>query len=132
MTPEPVIVKPDISVAEALARLREPDITAAISAQIFVVQPPTQTPTGAFLGTVDIRRLLREPPSTLVGRLIDPNERDFVLPNMPEVSVAKRLASRNTLAIAVCDEGGRLLGAITVDDMLDHLLPEDWRMGARQ
>ena len=46
---------------------------------------------------------------------------------MPEREVAERLASYNMLAVGVCDANGRLLGAITVDDVLDNALPADWR-----
>ncbi len=31
------------------------------------------------------------------------------------------------LAVGVCDANGRLLGAVTVDDVLDNALPADWR-----
>ena len=46
---------------------------------------------------------------------------------MTEREVAERLASYNLLAVAVCDQNNRLLGAITVDDVLDKALPADWR-----
>jgi CBS domain-containing protein len=45
--------------------------------------------------------------------------------------VAERLASYNMLAVGVCDEVGRLLGAITVDDVLDRTLPTGWRQRRR-
>jgi Mg/Co/Ni transporter MgtE len=31
------------------------------------------------------------------------------------------------LSLPVIDANDRLLGAVTVDDVLDHLLPENWR-----
>ena len=67
MTSEPVILLPDATVAEALALVRNPDLSPALAAQVFVVRPPQATPTGRFLGTAHMQRLLREPPSALVS-----------------------------------------------------------------
>ena len=50
---------------------------------------------------------------------------------MPETAVAERLAEYNLLAIPVCDARGRLLGAVTVDDVLDRTLPVGWRSRRR-
>ena len=71
MTSEPVILSPDATVAEALARVRDPEISPALAAQVYVCRPPTETPTGKYLGIAHIQRLLREPPSALVSGIVD-------------------------------------------------------------
>jgi Mg/Co/Ni transporter MgtE len=126
MTSEPVILLPDATVAEALALVRNPELSPALAAQVFVVRPPQATPTGRFLGTAHLQRLLREPPSALVSGIC---ERDTVAlrPDTPIDGVTRHLATYNLVAAPVVDEGDRLLGAVSVDDVLDHLLPEDWR-----
>jgi Mg/Co/Ni transporter MgtE len=129
MTPEPVVLAPDTTVAEALARVRDPDLTPALASLSFVVRPPTSTPTGRYLGCVHLQRLLREPPAALVSGLLDSD-----LPNLsPDTSLAavtRYFAAYNLVCGPVVDEENHLLGAVTVDDVLDHLLPHDWRISA--
>jgi CBS domain-containing protein/flagellar motility protein MotE (MotC chaperone) len=126
MTSEPIIVLPDATVAEALALIRNPDVTPALASQVFVVRPPQATPTGRFIGTAHIQRLLREPPSALVSGIIE-KDTDSLSPYTPIADITKHLATYNLVAAPVLDDAGRLLGAVSVDDVLDHLLPEDWR-----
>jgi CBS domain-containing protein len=126
MTSHPLVVAPDMPVAEVLARIRDPEMPVTTAAQIYVCEPPTITPTGRYLGTVGFQRLLRQPPADTVGDCVEAT--GFVRPEMPERDLAARMAAYNLVSVAVCDENGRLLGAVTVDDVLDHLLPPGWRM----
>ncbi|MEU9854818.1 CBS domain-containing protein [Streptomyces sp. NPDC047974] len=126
MTTEPIVLRPDATVADALARVRQQDLSPALAAQVYVCRPPDETPTGKYLGTVHFQRLLRDPPFTLVSSLVDsdlpPLGPDTALP-----AVTSYFAAYNLVAAPVVDESGSLLGAVTVDDVLDHLLPDDWR-----
>ena len=126
MTSEPVILPPNATVAEALARIRAAELSPALAAQLYVVRPPYETPTGRYLGMAHFQRLLREPPGSLVGGIID-TETDPLQAEAPLAAVTRHLASYNLVAAPVVDSTGRLLGAVTVDDVLDHLLPADWR-----
>jgi CBS domain-containing protein len=126
MTSEPVILPPDATVAEALARVREPQLHPAVAAQVFVARAPTATPTGRYLGVVHFQRLLREPPAELVGGIVD-RDIDPLSPATPLAEITQRMATYNLVGLAVVDEMDRLVGAVTVDDVLDHLLPADWR-----
>jgi CBS domain-containing protein len=131
MTAEPVIMLPDATVAEALALVRNPELSPAIAAQVFVVRPPQATPTGRFLGTAHLQRLLREPPSALVSGLVE-KDTGSLRPDTPIEEVTRHLATYNLVAAPVVDEHDRLLGAVSVDDVLDHMLPEDWRDSVRE
>jgi CBS domain-containing protein len=126
MTSEPVIMLPDATVAEALARVRNPELSPAVAAQVYVVRPPQATPTGRFLGTAHLQRLLREPPSALVSGLCE-KDTGTLRPDTPLDEVTRHLATYNLVAAPVVDDHDRLLGAVSVDDVLDHLLPEGWR-----
>jgi flagellar motility protein MotE (MotC chaperone)/sporulation protein YlmC with PRC-barrel domain len=126
MTSEPVILGPDATVADALAHVRNPELTPAEAALVYVCRPPLETPTGKFLGVAHIQRLLREPPSTLVAGALD-DSMDPLRPGATIDEVAAHLATYNLVAAPVVDEDGRLAGAVTVDDLLDHMLPEGWR-----
>lgn len=128
MTSEPVVLPPNATVAEALAHIRQQDLPPAVAAQVYVTRPPTETPTGTYLGVSHFQRLLREPPSTLLGRVLDPSL-DPIRPDFTLRQVHAFLANYNLVAAPVVDELGRLVGAVTVDDVLDHLLPDDWREG---
>ena len=111
MTSEPVVLAPDTTVAEALARVRDPDLTPALASLVFVVRPPTATPTGRYLGCVHLQRLLREPPAALVSGIIDTD-----LPSLrPEDSLAavtRYFAAYNLVCGPVVDEENHLLGAV--------------------
>jgi Mg/Co/Ni transporter MgtE len=126
MTSEPVILGPGTTVAEALARIRHPDLHPSLAAQVYVVRPPFETPTGRYLGTAHFQRLLREPPSTLISACVD-TDIDPLAPEVPLPAVTRHLASYNLVAVPVVDSEQRLLGAVTVDDVLDHVLPANWR-----
>src|ERR1700689_4235216 len=102
-----------------------PQTPVMSAAQVYVGEPPMVTPTGRYLGSVGFQRLLRRAPSTMVGQCVETSA--FVRPELPERELAVRLAAYNLISVAVCDEAGRLVGAVTVDDVLDHLLPADWR-----
>ncbi|MBA3418142.1 MAG: CBS domain-containing protein [Geodermatophilaceae bacterium] len=126
MTSEPVILPPDATIAEALARVRAPELSAALATQVYVVRPPVATPTGTFLGLVHIQRLLREPPSSLVSGVID-DELDPLTTGASLPQLTRYFATYNLVAAPVVDADNHLVGAVTVDDLLDSLLPEDWR-----
>lgn len=126
MTTEPVILLPDTTIAEALARIREPELSPAHASMVYVCRPPVETPTGRFLGVIHFQALLREPPSSLVGAIVD-NDIDWPRPEASLSHVASLLAAYNMVALPVIDEDSHLLGAVTIDDVLDHVLPEGWR-----
>jgi CBS domain-containing protein len=126
MTPEPVVLTPDATVAEALARARDPELTPALATMVFVCRPPSATPTGRYLGCAHLQRLLREPPSDLVAGVLDA-ELVRLGPEASLAEVTRYFAAYDLVCAPVVDPEGHLLGAVSVDDLLDAALPDDWR-----
>ena len=105
---------------------RRSSLSPAIAAQVFVVRPPQATPSGRFLGTAHLQRLLREPPAALVSGVVE-NDPVPLRADATIEDITRHLATYNLVAAPVIDDHDRLLGAVSVDDVLDHLLPENWR-----
>ena len=127
MTTEPIILPPESTVATFLAQSRKAEVPPALAAVGFVCRPPLESPTGKFVGMIHFQRALRERPQRMVGSIVD-TDVDSVRPEDSIGTVTRLLATYNLTALPALDDAGRLLGAVSVDDVLDHLMPDDWRV----
>lgn len=121
MTPAPIVVGPGTTVAETLARMRILDSAPALSARVFVTEAPHDVPSGPFLGTVGFQRLLREPPDREVGELLAEHT-PTLRADAGEGAVIRLLARYDLLAMPVLDTDRRLVGVVTVDDVLARIV----------
>ena len=126
MSAEPVIVRPQTTVAEVIARLRAPELSPSLASMAFVTREPTEAPTGRFLGVAHLQALLRVQVSEIAGAVIDKTVEPLP-PDLDGTLVAQELVRYELMALPVCDPAGRLLGAVTIENVMDHLLPRGWR-----
>ncbi len=126
MTPDPIILSADATVAEGLALIRRHELAPALGAAVCITLPPFEPPTGRFIGIVHFQRMLRYPPHEKLGSILD-TQTEPVRADTPVAEVSRILASYNLVQVPVVDENGRLVGVVTVDDVIDRLLPDDWR-----
>jgi len=126
MTTEPVILSADATVAEGLALIRRSELAPALGAAVCVTLPPYEPPTGRFLGMVHFQRMLRYPPHERLGTILD-QSLEPVSADTSAAEVSRILASYDLVSVPVVDDGYRLVGVVTIDDILDYLLPDDWR-----
>ena len=126
MTTEPIICAADATVAEAMALIRRKEVSPVLAASVFVTLPPYEVETGRYLGVVHFQKMLRYPPHERLGSLLDTD----IEPINAETHISvihRTFANYNLVALPVVDEEQHLIGVVTVDDVLDHLVPEDWR-----
>jgi CBS domain-containing protein len=121
MNPDYVCVPESTTVTEVFARLRSNE---ALPETLSVVY--TMDAEHSVSGSVSIVKLLRSDPPTAVGELVTPDP--VVLPPDADIhEVVRKMTDYNLTAVPVVDDGKRMIGVITVDDVLELMLPEGWR-----
>jgi magnesium transporter len=123
MTTEFVSLPRDLTVGEALARLREMAETPNMIYYLYVVDGEGSW---QLVGVIALRSLILADPSAPLAEVMRA-EFQRAHPDDPAAEVAQKIAEYNLLALPVVDEAGDILGIITVDDAMEILLPKDWR-----
>ena len=123
MTTEFVTLPRELTVGEALARLREMAETPNMIYYLYVVEAENSW---RLLGVIALRSLILADPSVPLADVMRTGFQ-HASPQESANEVAQRMAEYNLLALPVVDESGDILGIITVDDAMEILLPKDWR-----
>ena len=118
MNLDAVSVRPDVTVEVVLRYLRMRGELPARTDRLFVVNRYDQ-----YLGGIDIARLLTEDLDKTVGELMD-SQVEGIAPQMPAGEVAKLFEDRDLVSAAVVSPDGKLLGRITIDDVVDVIREE--------
>ncbi len=113
---------PGLTAGQALDAIRD---AASLQIEVSVIFHVV-TADGLLQGVATVIDLLRADPGSSVDSIID---RDFVhvAPTADVVDIAVLMADFNLLSVPVLDDAGHILGVITVDDILDATIPEEWR-----
>lgn len=123
MTTEFVTLPRQLTVGEALARLREMAETPNMIYYLYVVE---EEHSWKLCGVIALRNLILADPAMPLEDVMR-TDIQHADPHEPAREVAQRMAEYNLLALPVVDESGDILGIITVDDAMEILLPKDWR-----
>jgi Mg/Co/Ni transporter MgtE len=124
MNPDYVSVPADATAAQALARVRDSDVVEQHVAIVCVIDSA-----GKLLGTVSLTELVRADEQARLSDLLDAATPSVVsATEVPEV--ARLMSDYNLIAMPVLDGEGHPVGIIAVDDVLELLLPEEWRRRA--
>lgn len=123
MTTEFVTLPRDLTVGEALARLREMAETPNMIYYLYIVESEDSW---KMVGVIALRNLILADPSLPLDQVMR-DDLQVARPDDDAAEVSQKIAEYNLLALPVLDETGDILGIVTVDDAIEVLLPKDWR-----
>ncbi|MBP5153061.1 MAG: magnesium transporter [Lachnospiraceae bacterium] len=118
MTVEYVDLKENLTVAEALERIRKVGLDSETINTCYVLGPSRK-----LLGTITLRKILLSQPDALIGDLMHENTVS-VNTTTDQEEVARIIQKYDFTAVPVVDNEGRLVGIVTVDDIVDILQQE--------
>jgi hypothetical protein len=121
MSPDFVLMPSTATAADALSEVRTSEIAPELLTAVFV-----SSAEGPLAGSIPVTALLRAEP----GRRLEAEVKHEVPCLSPDASfeeVARLMADYNLTSIPVVDENKRMVGVVTVDDVLEAMLPRGWR-----
>ena len=119
MTPEVVHVPPDITPNEVIAHLRNQQVEPQALSYIYVVDEESRR----LLGVVDIPELVTAPPCQPICEAMV-TDVVTVHPDTDQSEVVQLVDKYDLMALPVVDEDNRLLGVVTIDDVIDAMQAE--------
>jgi CBS domain-containing protein len=121
MSPEFVLLGDHTSAGDALEAVRRSEIAPELLSAVFV-----RAGDGTLVGTVPITELVRLEPGRRIAEVAR-QELPVLEADTSFEELARVMADYNLTSVAVVDENKRMLGVVTVDDVLEAMLPRGWR-----
>jgi hypothetical protein len=121
MSPDFLLLGGATPAADALEAVRRSTIAPELLTDVFVASPE-----GALQGSVPVTALLRAEPGQRLQALVK-HEIPRLSPDASFEEVARLMADYNLTSIPVVDEHEQMVGVVTVDDVLEAMLPRGWR-----
>lgn len=118
MNTDTVSLRPDVTVEVVQRYLRMRGELPERTDSLFVVDRHDR-----YLGSVPLTRLLTEDPDQIIGEILQ-SEAPRIEPNTPAHEVAQLFQDRDLVSAGVVGSDGRLLGRITIDDVVDVIREE--------
>ncbi len=120
MSPEFICLDRHATAEEALDRVKRSPSGAELLTTVFVMDAHRR-----LEGSVTLAGLVRARPDAMLSELRE--QVVHLTADMEFEEVARVMADFNLLAAPVVDEQGQLIGIVTVDDVLEVMLPKGWR-----
>jgi len=121
MSPDFVLLAGTTSAADAIAAVQRSEIAAELLGTVFVSEPD-----GTLMGALAVTALLRMESGTRLADAVK-HELPTLSPDTSFEELARLMADYNLTSIPVVDANDRMLGVVTVDDVLEAMLPRGWR-----
>jgi CBS domain-containing protein len=121
MSPDFIALSETDSVARALERVRASEQAPVTLSTVYL-----RDAEGRLSGSVPVVTLIRSEPQTMLHEIAE-HEPESVGTGADLPEVARAMTDYNLVMLAVVDEDERMVGAITVDDVLEQMLPSGWR-----
>jgi CBS domain-containing protein len=121
MSPDFILLHGSTSAGDALSAVRRSRIAPELLTAVFV-----SSQEGSLDGSVAVTALVRADPARSLSSIVK-HEVPCLSPDASFEEVARLMADYNLTSIPVVDDGGQMVGVVTVDDVLEAMLPRGWR-----